>query len=149
MPVLDVEQRGAVHGIRRPFPLQFEDDHAAAEDARQVSRDRSTPTSCEAAQKASKRELTSGASREEKRQACHLSWPAASRLTSECAARIQNRSCSRRKVCTPVRLDMSQTRMLLSSEFDTMMSCKETNEREYQSMLGSLFFTVASPRHFY
>ena len=52
----------------------------------------------------------------------HLSWPAASRLTSECAAMIQNRSCSRLNVCTPVRLDMSHTRMLLSSELDTMIS---------------------------
>ena len=62
---------------------------------------------------------------EQGRSGCseYLSWPAASRLTSECAARIQNLSCSRLKVCTPVRFDMSQTRMLLSSELDTMMSC--------------------------
>jgi hypothetical protein len=45
----------------------------------------------------------------------HPSWPAASRLMSGCAARIQNLSCSRLKVCTPTRLDMSHTRMLLSS----------------------------------
>ena len=38
MPVLDVEQRGAMHSIRRPFPLQFEDNHAAAEDTWQVRR---------------------------------------------------------------------------------------------------------------
>ena len=55
------------------------------------------------------------------------SWPAAKRFTSGCAARIQNLSCSLRKVCTPVRLDMSQTRMDLSSEFDTMMSCLAWN----------------------
>ena len=84
-----------------------------------------------------KHQLITGAGQEEAWQASHLSWPAASRLTSECAARIQNRSCSRRKVCTPVRLDMSQTRMLLSSELDTMMSCKQPDEREYQSVMGS------------
>lgn len=55
----------------------------------------------------------------------YLSWPAASRFTSVCAARIQNLSCSRLKVCTPVRLDMSQTLMLLSSELDTIMSCMQ------------------------
>ena len=53
----------------------------------------------------------------------YASCPAASRLTSGWAARIQKRSCSRRKVCTPVRLAMSHTRMLLSSELDTMISC--------------------------
>mmetsp|Transcript_35803 Transcript_35803/g.78688 ORF Transcript_35803/g.78688 Transcript_35803/m.78688 type:complete len:201 (-) Transcript_35803:492-1094(-) len=51
------------------------------------------------------------------------SWPAASRLLSWCAARIQKRSCSRRKVCTPCRFDMSQTRIDLSSEFEMMSSC--------------------------
>lgn len=65
----------------------------------------------------------------------YLSWPAASRLTSECAARIQNLSCSRLKVCTPVRFDMSQTRMLLSSELETMMSC--TAAHRYVSRCAS------------
>mmetsp|Transcript_18266 Transcript_18266/g.45827 ORF Transcript_18266/g.45827 Transcript_18266/m.45827 type:complete len:201 (-) Transcript_18266:512-1114(-) len=51
------------------------------------------------------------------------SWPAASRLESGCAPRIQKRSCSRRKVCTPCRFDMSHTRIDLSSELETMSSC--------------------------
>mmetsp|Transcript_3024 Transcript_3024/g.8867 ORF Transcript_3024/g.8867 Transcript_3024/m.8867 type:complete len:205 (-) Transcript_3024:469-1083(-) len=51
------------------------------------------------------------------------SWPAASKLDSWCTARIQKRSCSRRKVCTPCRLDMSHTRIDLSSEFEMMSSC--------------------------
>mmetsp|Transcript_13334 Transcript_13334/g.35582 ORF Transcript_13334/g.35582 Transcript_13334/m.35582 type:complete len:205 (-) Transcript_13334:465-1079(-) len=51
------------------------------------------------------------------------SWPAPRRFWVGCTARIQKRSCSRRKVCMPWRLLMSHTRMDLSSEFDTMSSC--------------------------
>merc|ERR1719352_2040342 len=40
---------------------------------------------------------------------------------------VQKRSCSRRYVCTPVRLDMSHTRTDLSSELETMMSCRAWN----------------------
>ncbi len=58
----------------------------------------------------------------------HPSWPAASRLISGCAARIQKRSCSRRNVCTPVRFDMSHTRTLLSSELEMIRSCTDTHK---------------------
>mmetsp|Transcript_9203 Transcript_9203/g.23337 ORF Transcript_9203/g.23337 Transcript_9203/m.23337 type:complete len:200 (-) Transcript_9203:468-1067(-) len=51
------------------------------------------------------------------------SWPAPSRFCVGCTARIQKRSCSRRNVCIPCRLDMSHTRIDLSSEFETMSSC--------------------------
>lgn len=52
-----------------------------------------------------------------------LSCPAARRLISGWAARIQKRSCSLRNVWTPVRLDISNTLMLLSSELETIKSC--------------------------
>ena len=64
----------------------------------------------------------------------YLSWPAARRFTSECAARIQNLSCSRLKVCTPVRFDMSHTRMLLSSELETMISCMQGTSQQLLSV---------------
>mmetsp|Transcript_54337 Transcript_54337/g.132795 ORF Transcript_54337/g.132795 Transcript_54337/m.132795 type:complete len:263 (-) Transcript_54337:1926-2714(-) len=51
------------------------------------------------------------------------SWPAARRFCSGWTARIQKRSCSRRKVCMPVRFDMSKTLIDLSSELEMMSSC--------------------------
>lgn len=51
-----------------------------------------------------------------------LHLPAANRLRFGWAPSTQKRSWSRRKVCTPVLLDMSHTRMLLSSELDRMSS---------------------------
>mmetsp|Transcript_11022 Transcript_11022/g.28665 ORF Transcript_11022/g.28665 Transcript_11022/m.28665 type:complete len:403 (+) Transcript_11022:1009-2217(+) len=51
------------------------------------------------------------------------SWPAPSRFCVGWTARIQKRSCSRRKVCMPWRLDMSHTLIDLSSEFETISSC--------------------------
>lgn len=51
------------------------------------------------------------------------SWPAAKRLRLGWAATIQKRSCSLLKVWRQVRLAVSQTRMDLSSELDTISSC--------------------------
>ena len=67
--------------------------------------------------------VNAGRSRSSLKTIMPPSWPAASRLESGCAARIQKRSCSRRKVCTPCRFDMSHTRIDLSSELDTISSC--------------------------
>mmetsp|Transcript_57223 Transcript_57223/g.135961 ORF Transcript_57223/g.135961 Transcript_57223/m.135961 type:complete len:208 (-) Transcript_57223:532-1155(-) len=58
------------------------------------------------------------------------SWPAARRDWSGWTARIQKRSCSRRNVCTPVRFDMSHTRIDLSSELEMMSSCFGWNMTE-------------------
>ena len=51
------------------------------------------------------------------------SWPAAKILSDGCEATTQNLSCSRRKVWRQVRLDISQTRIDLSSELETIKSC--------------------------
>ena len=79
--------------------------------------------SCEAVFALPSLTANAGRSRSSLKTSIPLSWPAARRLCSLCTARIQNLSCSLRKVCTPVRFDMSQTLIDLSSEFEIMSSC--------------------------
>ena len=52
----------------------------------------------------------------------YLSWPAANRLISGCAAITQNLSFSLLKLFTGVRLFKSQTRIVLSSPAERMRS---------------------------
>lgn len=102
-----------MQAVGRPLALQFEDDHTGI-----VAYNVPTHTI----------EINSVQDRSARKTSRNI--PPAKRLRVGCAAMTQKRSCSRRNVLRQLRLAMSQTRMLLSSELERISSWRGWNSTQ-------------------